>query len=712
MALTAVLLAGSLYSYLQIKGDERQSAWVAHSYRVIGELEVLLSLAKDMETGQRGYLLTGDRDYLGPYDQANAQIERHLQIFQTLTAADPSAQAVMPQLRRLVRDKQAELRASIEVYDRNGPLAASAVVRTGTGRAIMDALRADIVGLLDHERQVLNRRGQTSGRAQLLAQSAPLAAAAAGLLMLSLVTRRLRRVDRARVDALAESESRRRELTATAQTLQFSLEAANAGAWSWEVQSRAGHWSEGQYALYERDPAAGPPGYEAWLESIDAEDRGPTLEKIAAVLDGATPTLRVEFRVPSAAGRRWLLAIGTVERDAAGAPLRLSGITLDITGLKAAAAEVAASERRNTELLEFAPMIAWANQPGGFSTYLNPRWYEYTGLLAGTLSSDGWERVVHPEDLARVQEWAAATATATAPLECSYRLRRHDGVFRWFHGRMAPQRSTDGSVIRWFGTAADVHDAKLTEQRLRAEELTLRNADRRKNEFLAILAHELRNPLAPIRSATRILCLPASDAQSRAWAAAIVERQVKTMARLLDDLLDVSRISRSMLRLQKQRVTLAAVIDDAVEMVRPMFEARQHTLLQHRPDHPVELEVDPVRLAQVLTNLLANAAKYTDAGGAIELRAYLRDAHLHLEISDNGIGLEPEMLGAIFTLFSQVDTALERTEGGLGIGLALVKGLTQLHGGTVEAHSAGLGCGSQFHVILPLAPLDIPPASS
>jgi signal transduction histidine kinase/CHASE3 domain sensor protein len=702
LALTLVLLVGSIYGYLQIRRDERQSALVTHSYRVIGELELLLSLAKDMETGQRGYLLTGDSAYLRPYEQANSTIELHLQNYAALTADDHIAQTQLPVLRRHFHDKQEELRTSIAVYDQTGLIEASALVRAGTGRVIMDELRTDIFGLLDHEHQLLDARTHTSRRAQLLARSAPLAAAAAGLLLLAILLQRLHRVDRARIDVLGESESRRLELAKTSQTLQFSLEAANAGAWSWDFPSQAGRWSERQYALYDMNPATAAPDYESWLGLLHPEDRGATGQNIDTVLNSTTTSLRLEFRVPTSADPRWLLAIGTVERNAAGAPLRISGITLDVTRQKAAAAELAASERRNTELLAFAPMIAWASQPGGSSSYLNPRWYDYTGQPAGT-SSAGREAAIHSEDIAKVREWTRSTATVSTPLECVYRIRRHDGEYRWFHGRMAPQLGADGTAVRWYGIAADIHDAKLNELQLQAQDLELREADVRKNEFLAILAHELRNPLAPIRSAAMVLRQPTTDAQSREWAAAVVERQVKTMARLLDDLLDISRISRGTLKVHTQRVRLDSIIDDAVEIVQPMLEARKHTLVQQRPDQPVELEADAVRLAQILTNLLTNAVKFTDAGGRIELRAQLHHDSLHIEIIDNGIGLDPAVLGSIFDLFSQVDSALERTEGGLGIGLALVKGLTTLHRGTVQAHSAGLGHGSKFLVVLPLA---------
>jgi CheY-like chemotaxis protein len=197
-----------------------------------------------------------------------------------------------------------------------------------------------------------------------------------------------------------------------------------------------------------------------------------------------------------------------------------------------------------------------------------------------------------------------------------------------------------------------------------------------------------------------------TDEVERAQAQAIIERQVKHMSRLLDDLLDVSRITRGKLILRRATVDLGAVVTAAQELARPLIEARRHTLLVKLPQQPVWLVSDPMRLAQVLANLLINAAKYTDGGGRIELEASRAGSELVISVRDNGIGISPEMMPRVFTLFAQASPALERSDGGLGIGLALVRGLVELHGGTVSAHSAGIGKGSEFVVRLPVGPIE------
>nr|WP_052170730.1 hybrid sensor histidine kinase/response regulator [Massilia sp. JS1662] len=242
------------------------------------------------------------------------------------------------------------------------------------------------------------------------------------------------------------------------------------------------------------------------------------------------------------------------------------------------------------------------------------------------------------------------------------------------------------------------HEMQVRE---RAEE-ALRLADRRKDEFLATLAHELRNPLAPIRTGLDILRLRSGDAQATQRATDIMERQLRQMVRLVDDLLDVSRINTGKFTIKSGRVELKAVVNDALEVVRPYIELHGHELTIDLPDRPVFLNGDATRLAQILSNLLNNAAKYTNRGGRVGLRATVDDRTLTLVVSDTGIGIAPDMLDTVFEMFVQVDSTLERSVAGLGVGLSLARKLVELHGGTIEAHSAGLGHGSQFVVRLPI----------
>jgi PAS domain S-box-containing protein len=242
--------------------------------------------------------------------------------------------------------------------------------------------------------------------------------------------------------------------------------------------------------------------------------------------------------------------------------------------------------------------------------------------------------------------------------------------------------------------AADLIERKQSEE-------ALRMADRRKDEFLATLAHELRNPLSPVLNSVKLLNAAAATPLQKQFAVDVIDRQTKRMALLLDDLLDISRITRGQLNLRPASVSLPSLVHGAVEMVNPLLEEKHHHFSVSIPNETVELTVDPLRITQVLANLLTNAAKYSEPGARITLTATYDNDHVQISVADTGIGLSEDKLESIFAMFSQVDTTIERSQNGLGIGLALVKGIVELHGGSIKARSAGLGCGSTFELTLP-----------
>ncbi|MGD0045081.1 MAG: hybrid sensor histidine kinase/response regulator, partial [Isosphaeraceae bacterium] len=264
--------------------------------------------------------------------------------------------------------------------------------------------------------------------------------------------------------------------------------------------------------------------------------------------------------------------------------------------------------------------------------------------------------------------------------------------YHWFKTRGTPIRDDQDNIVKWFGTCTDIEDQKQAQE-------ALRDADRKKDEFLAMLAHELRNPLASIGNAAHIL--GSRDAQAHfPWVKDVISRQVKQLGRLIDDLLDVSRITRGKIELRRENLDVSSVLNQAIESVRPLIEQRNHELIVSlRPG--LRLDADPTRLQQILVNLLTNAAKYTESGGTIWLTAGHEGNDIVIKVRDTGIGIPPEKLPQMFELFAQGDRSLARSEGGLGIGLTLVRSLAEMHGGSVTATSEGPGKGSEFMVRLP-----------
>jgi PAS domain S-box-containing protein len=304
---------------------------------------------------------------------------------------------------------------------------------------------------------------------------------------------------------------------------------------------------------------------------------------------------------------------------------------------------------------------------------------------------------VHADDVATL-ETAFHRAMKTGDFDAEYRALRPDGTVVWIADRGRVVKDSNNEPTRILGISVDLTRRKGLEE-------ALLESDRRKDEFLATLAHELRNPLAPIRYAVKVVELKGPESPELRWAIQVIERQTQHMARLVDDLLDVNRITRNKLELRKENVELASVISAAVEASRPMIEENRQKLIVNLPSEPIVLDADTVRLAQVFSNLLNNASKYSklpEGGGTISLNARADGASAVVIIRDSGIGITAPMLPRIFDMFTQVGRSLGQSEGGLGIGLALAKRLVEMHGGSIEAHSEGLGKGSEFTVRLPL----------
>ena len=526
-------------------------------------LEHVLSVMRDAETGQRGFLLTQREQYLEPYTAALNEIEPLLMRLASLVEDDPPQQQALAELRTQVATKRAELARTVELSRSGGVTAALYLVMTDAGKVMMDAIRDTIATMeaVEDRRAADALRSAETGRAVALGSVAALTA----LGVLTLVV--LLYVARRSFDQVRASEQR----------------------------------------------------------------------------------LAITLRS---------IGDAVIATDAVGRIVMLNPVAERLTG--------------------------WSS-------------HEAAGKDMSTIF-----RIINEQ----------TRATVASPVEKVLRdgvivgLANHtlliarDGVETPIEDSAAPILDAHGQLQ---GVVLVFRDASAARSAARA----LLDADRRKNEFLAVLAHELRNPLAPVRHAAMIARSSGATPAQIAWSNDVIERQVGHMARLLDDLLDVSRITRGTLEVRRTPVPLVDIVEDATEMARPLIVRRRHELTVELPDEPVWLDADPLRIAQVLGNLLTNAAKFTHGRGAIKLAATLDGDTVEITVTDNGIGVAPEALDSIFQMFVQVGSPLERTESGLGIGLSLAKALVELHGGRISAESAGIGRGTTFRVRLPRAPAPV-----
>jgi PAS domain S-box-containing protein len=341
------------------------------------------------------------------------------------------------------------------------------------------------------------------------------------------------------------------------------------------------------------------------------------------------------------------------------------------------------------------PQSVWTARPDGYLDYHNRQFAEFAGAPPEAAQDGLWVRFIHPEDAKHAQQsWSACVATGE-PYEITFRVRHHSGEYRWTLTRAVPLRNVEQQIVKWVGTNTDIHEKVLAEQELR-------DAHRRKDEFLAMLAHELRNPLVPIGAGAEMLAMANSDDPRVREVSDMIRRQVKHVTGLINDLLEVSRVTRGLVALESSTVDMKQVLHDSAEQSKPLFEAHRHRLSLHLPAEAVCVSGDFNRLVQVFSNLLNNAAKYTPDGGEVSLSIETCTDHVLIRVRDNGVGMDAELLARAFDLFQQGERSIARIEGGLGLGLALVRSLVEQHGGTVCAASDGAGRGCEITVCLPL----------
>ncbi len=572
-----VLVSGAVLGCINAARLAHFRDQVVLTHTTITNLETLLSTLKDAETGQRGYLLTHDKQYLVPYQKALSRVQAQSEALKSSLAVNTQQTTRFLALQHTINKKMVELKGTIDLADSGNVDTAVARVRQNVGKSLMDDIRSQIDEMEISERQILDGQNQnvrSAYRTTLLSIIGPAVIAAALVVITFILIQRANAQRRRASEAIFEQKERLRTTLA----------------------------SIGDGVII-----------------TDPHGNVTNLNAVAVSLTG------------------WSNA------DAAGIPLTTVFNIVNETSRKTVENPVIRALREGT-------IVGLAN---------------HTILIA------------------------------------------KDGVERHIDDSASPIRRENGQIIGCVLIFRDIGDQRRAENMLKqtAEDLRrltaeLSEAGRRKDEFIAMLAHELRNPLAPIRNGLQIMRL-SSDTSSIEKARAMMERQLGHMVRLVDDLLDISRISRGKLQLRKEPIDLSIVLSNAVETSRPIIEHGGHKLTIQLLPTPILVDADVTRLGQVFANLLNNAAKYSDKGGHIQVSASVEGPEVLISVKDSGIGIPSDMLPIIFEMFTQVDRSLERSQGGLGIGLSLVKRLVEMHGGRVQAKSEGHGHGSEFLVRLP-----------
>jgi PAS domain S-box-containing protein len=487
-------------------------------------------------------------------------------------------------------------------------------------------------------------------------------------------------------------------LRASEERLELALAAGRMGTWERDLSTRKSTWDNRMYEICGFEPRAAV-DVAIFEAHVHAED----LPGLRRAIDQTLRTgieYRHEFRFLRSDGRTvWLHGRGGRRCDANGTPTHLIGINFDTTESKQAEQNLSESEERFRLLAENIDQVFWfvELEPERF-IYVSPAVEQLWSVSPDALYENFglWIERIHPEDRSNAQQacenWLSGQE---ATYDIEYRVLARYGELRWIHDRGIVVGYKDGRPYKFSGIATDITERKQVEEERQ-------EADRRKDEFIATLAHELRNPLAPICNVISLLKLKGPLQPDIQRARDVIGRQIDHLTRLIDDLLDVSRITSGKLELRKEQVSLAEAVNLAVESSHPLIDQRHHKLSILLPGEPIYLNADKIRLAQVIMNLLSNAAKYTRQGGCITLSAERNGEEVSVRVTDNGVGIAPNQLPNIFDMFYQANRSYEHLHGGLGIGLTLVRRLVEMHGGQVEAHSAGINQGSEFVIRLPI----------
>jgi PAS domain S-box-containing protein len=673
----ALLLVNAALTLRNTQQLDRDARWVAQTHELLDLTgDVLLTLI-DAETGQRGFLVTGREDFLGPYHAALARREDRMAALKDKAKDNPRLLELIKQLDAMSVAEMALLKQGIDMRRHKAGREALLDIAS-KGQLQMSAVRAAVAEIRKEEQELLVVRQRQTAEAYHFALWTELITTAVGLCGVGAFVWALKRTLRTRQQAAAVLQQQREWLQMTLTSIGDAVIATDADGRITLLNAVAETLTGWRF-----DEARGQP-LQAVFNIVHEQTRQAVENPVGRVLQSRA--------VVGLANHTLLIARDGTQRpiDDSAAPIKnnqgeITGVVLvfrDLTERRHADEAIRQGQLRLRMALAAARMVVWEWKPPLNKVITSVSSADVFGLPAGSNIEDMDKlfALIHPEDVQRHRALVKGAVERCESYVSQYRIIRPDnGALSWLEERGYAMASAPGKIERLVVVVMDINERK------RAEE-ALKDADHKKNEFLAILAHELRNPLAPICNALHIMRLAGSSgSSSQSFAAihAMMERQVGQLVRLVDDLLDVNRITLGKLELRKARIAVAQVVDIALETTRPAMEAAHHELTISLPPRPLQVDGDLTRLAQVVSNLLSNSARYTPHRGHVWLTVEQQAEAVVIGVRDDGMGISPDMLPVVFDMFTQVEKKVARA--------------------TVEAHSAGLGKGSEFIVRLPLA---------
>ncbi len=693
----AVLIGGGVLGYLSARRLIANDRAVATTNHAILAMANLLSTLKDAETGQRGYLFTENDSYLKPYEDATARLQSELVSLKDQLISAPEQQARLVVLEKIIALKLSELDRTITLNKMGDRAAALALVRSNVGQRLMDDARAQIAAMQTTEYDLLNRRAIESRRSSRTAIVSILLPALVGCALLgltvSLTRRNLILRQRATDELLAERERLRVTLASIGDAV-LTTDSGGRITFANPVAELLTGWSQPELL--------GQP-LEAVFRIMNEHTR-------QSVENPAQRALRGGVIVGLANHTLLIRKDGTEHPiDDSAAPIRdaqsrIIGCVLvfrDVTQRRREEQRRAEDEARIRSVVDHvADGILTFDEDGIVETF-NPAAERLFGYKAEEIMGQN-VKLLLPDPFHRAHRAYSGDGEAQI-IDAGQEVegRRKDGSS--FSLEAAVSDFTLGSRRYFTSIVRDITHRKRIERQTYEMMVDLKESDRRKDEFLAMLAHELRGPLTALRSGLDILTRANGSPDLLGQVRSSSLRQLGQLVRLVNDLLDASRIRSNKIDLRREPVELAGVMQQAIDESVLVAECARQRINVSLPSEPIIVDADPARLAQVFGNILRNACKYTEAGGSIDVTAALQGEQVAVKFKDTGIGIPPNKLDRIFELFMQVDRTMERSQDGLGIGLSLVKRLVEMHGGSVEAFSEGLGHGSEFVVRLPVS---------